>query len=104
MIVFPAGALFLGLFVMALPYLIGGVIGAILSPFYWAYRLIHYLIGVVFRIARGLYMLTRFMFRVGYKLSLFLGKLGGFMQAQHHRRTEAAPSNVVAFTRYRALK
>jgi hypothetical protein len=72
MLVVPVDVLILGLFVMALPYLIGIALAAILSPFYWLYRLIRYLIGVVFHIARGLYMLTRFLFRVWRGVGAFL--------------------------------
>jgi hypothetical protein len=93
MIVVPVGALFLCLFAMALPYLIGAAIGLVLAPFYWAYRLVRYLVGVVFRIAGGLYMLSRFVFRA-------TRKLGRFMCEEHHRRA-AAPCNLVAFSGYR---
>jgi hypothetical protein len=89
MIAVPMGVLFLGLFVMALPAIIGGLIGAVLSPFYWTYRLIRYLIGVAFRVARGLRMLGR-----------FLARVGRFGWAQQ-RRAAGEPSNVVDFRRYR---
>lgn len=93
MIIIDLGGILLFLLACVLAWLLFiGVLSLIIAPFYWGYRLIRYLIGVVFRVARGLHRLGKFVFRV-------TSKLGRFMCEQHHRRT-GAPSNVVAFNRY----
>jgi hypothetical protein len=91
MIVVPVGVLFLGLAVMALPYLIGVAIAVVIAPFYWAYRLMRFLAKVLFGIARGLFLLTRFVVRAVRSLH----------RAVQVTANPPMPSNVVPFKRYR---
>lgn len=95
MIIINVGGILLFLLVLMLAWFVFiGALALIAAPFYWGDRLIRYVIGVVFRIARGLYLLGRFLAHVA-------SQLDRFMWTQHYRST-GAPSNVVAFNRYRA--